>query len=162
MDDGFEDFYRSNVGKVQATLTLCGLSKADAGDVAAEAFIRAWERWDRVKGLERPLAWVVTVAFNMQRRSRKRLRREAVVPTRDLEPIPVTDVLRDLDLVEALGVLTPRQRTAICLRYLLDLPEREVAEALGVKIGTASATLTQARRRLARILAPSIQSQSTR
>lgn len=152
MDDGFEDFYRSNVGRVQATLVLGGLSAADAADVAAEAFLRAWERWDRVANLERPLAWVVTVAFNLQRRRFRRFSREAIVPTGDVATAPAVDVLRDLDLVGALRALAPRQRAAICLRYLYDLSETEVAEALGVKTGTASATLSQARCRLAELL----------
>lgn len=154
MDDDFEDFYRSNVGKVQATLVLCGLSDADAADVSAEAFVRAWERWDRVAAFERPLAWVVTVAFNLHRRKFKRLGRESIMATEDLSTTPTVDVVRDLDLAVALHALAPRQRAAICLRYLYDLSEHEVAEALGVRTGTASATLTQARRRLAAHLRP--------
>ena len=50
--------------------------------------------------------------------------------------------------------LTDRQRTAVALRYVLDLPEADVARIMGIARGTASATLATARRRLAAALAP--------
>ena len=48
-----------------------------------------------------------------------------------------------------MGSLPPRERLAIALRYAAGLTEAEVASAMGVAIGTASSTLTSARRRLA-------------
>ena len=53
---------------------------------------------------------------------------------------------------EVVKSLPRRQREAIALRYLLDLPEVGVAEAMGVAVGTASATLASARARLAVLL----------
>lgn len=47
-----------------------------------------------------------------------------------------------------LGRLTPRQRQAIVLRYHADLSLREVADALGCRVGTVKATLHQALGRL--------------
>jgi DNA-directed RNA polymerase specialized sigma24 family protein len=49
----------------------------------------------------------------------------------------------------AVRALPSRQREAIALRYLLDLSERGVADAMGVAEGTASATLATARAALA-------------
>ena len=48
--------------------------------------------------------------------------------------------------------LPRRQREAIALRYVLDLSELQVAAAMGVAEGTASATLAAARRALAAAL----------
>jgi len=45
-----------------------------------------------------------------------------------------------------------RQRTAIALRYVCDLPQAEIAVVMDVAAGTVSATLTAARRRLAVVL----------
>ena len=53
---------------------------------------------------------------------------------------------------DAVRVLTQRQRTAIALRYVLDLPEAEVAQMMGIARGTASATLATARRHLGHLL----------
>ncbi len=48
--------------------------------------------------------------------------------------------------------LPERQRQAVVLRYLADLDERDIAEAMGVTRGTVSSTLFDARRRLAQLL----------
>jgi RNA polymerase sigma factor (sigma-70 family) len=49
-----------------------------------------------------------------------------------------------IDLREALDRLTGRQRAAVVLRYLADLPIAQIAIALGCAEGTAKATLHQA------------------
>ncbi len=49
--------------------------------------------------------------------------------------------------------LPPRQRTAMVLRYVADLTEPEIAQAMGIRRSTVSATLAAARKRLARDLA---------
>src|ERR687892_2598190 len=53
------------------------------------------------------------------------------------------------DVWDALAALPSRQREAIALRYLLDLTQADVADAMGVAPGTAAATLHAARRNLA-------------
>jgi RNA polymerase sigma-70 factor (ECF subfamily) len=52
--------------------------------------------------------------------------------------------------------LAPRARTAVALRYVADLTEAEVAEAMNVSRGTVATTLSRARRQLARVLEPSL------
>jgi RNA polymerase sigma-70 factor, ECF subfamily len=56
------------------------------------------------------------------------------------------------DVVVALRQLAPRQRTAIVLHYLGDLPLPEVARLMNVSEGTLKAHLAQARRRLRPLL----------
>jgi RNA polymerase sigma-70 factor (ECF subfamily) len=53
---------------------------------------------------------------------------------------------------ELVRALPRRQRTAIVLRYAADLPEADIAIAMGVTRGTVSSTLADARRALARML----------
>ena len=50
--------------------------------------------------------------------------------------------------------LPPRTRTAVALRYVADLTEAQVAEAMNVSRGTVASTLSSARQRLAAVLAP--------
>jgi RNA polymerase sigma factor (sigma-70 family) len=61
-------------------------------------------------------------------------------------------VYRDLDLERAISTLPPRQQLAVQLRYAADLTQAEVATAMGVAPGTASALLSQAREALRQIL----------
>jgi RNA polymerase sigma-70 factor (ECF subfamily) len=50
--------------------------------------------------------------------------------------------------------LAPRARTAIALRYVADLSEQTVADAMNVSRGTVATTLSRARRQLAGLLEP--------
>lgn len=155
MMDDFDDWY----GELRPRLTValaawCG-DTAIAVDATDEAFVRALERWDRVRRLDSPAGWVWRTAANLVRRTMRRqrlearaLRRHAAGRSTSLAG-PVPD---DLDLVAALGHLTDRQRTAIVLHYVADLPHAEVAVMLGVATGTVAATLHQSRVRLAGLL----------
>jgi RNA polymerase sigma-70 factor (ECF subfamily) len=123
----FEPWYRELHPKLVAWLVVAGGDVELARDVAAEAFTRAYSSWARVVALESPDGWVWTVAYNVLRRH---FRRRA---------------LRSLPL---------RQRTAVALRYVVDLPQAQIAAVMGVAPGTVSATLVAARKRLADALAP--------
>jgi RNA polymerase sigma-70 factor (ECF subfamily) len=70
--------------------------------------------------------------------------------------VPADDGLppdRVFELWDAVRALPPRARTAVALRYAGGLSEAEVAVAMHVAVGTASATLSSARRALAITLA---------
>ena len=56
---------------------------------------------------------------------------------------PVAVAVRD-----ALAALTPRQRAAVVLRYYEDLPERDIAAALGCRPGTVKSLLARGLRTL--------------
>jgi RNA polymerase sigma factor (sigma-70 family) len=56
-------------------------------------------------------------------------------------------------VLAAVSQLPPRQRAAIVLTYFADLPEAEVAAALGCKPGTVKSQLSKARATLAGLLA---------
>lgn len=66
------------------------------------------------------------------------------------EPVPPLEV--HPELWAAVADLPDRQREAIALRYVSGLTETEVAATMGVTDGSASATLSKARRRLAEVL----------
>lgn len=58
-------------------------------------------------------------------------------------------------LESALALLTPRQRAAVVLRYYEDLPEGQVAQALGCPVGTARSHASRGVARLREILSDS-------
>jgi RNA polymerase sigma factor (sigma-70 family) len=57
------------------------------------------------------------------------------------------------EVVEAVRLLPERQKAAVLLRYYLDLPESEIADTLGTKVGTVKSQLAKARRNLEKTLA---------
>ena len=108
-------------------------SREDARDIAQEALTRAFVRWNKVEPSAD--AWVARVATNLALdHARYRARRQGR-PVKDGPPVTPADPER-LDLVAALRALPRRQRDVVILRYVADLPEAEVARALGLAPGT--------------------------
>jgi RNA polymerase sigma factor (sigma-70 family) len=105
-------------------------SRPAAEDAAAEALARAFVRWKRIAPYG--AAWVSKVSFRLALNEQARQRRRvpsAAARTHEL------DQLR-LDVVAALRRLSKRQREAVVLRYFLDLPETDVANAMGCSVGS--------------------------
>ncbi len=69
-------------------------------------------------------------------------------PGPSLEPRPPPE-LPDTAVWRAVATLSPRARTAVALRYVADLTEAQVADAMNVTRGTVATTLSRARRELA-------------
>lgn len=152
----FTDLYVDQRRTLTGSLILAGSSPADAADYVAEAFARAWERWDRVGAMDRPDLWVTTVAINVARRSGRRRAMEAVLLRRTVSSELVPDGARVAAVWDAIRRLPPRQRTAVALRYYQGYTERECASAMGIRPGTIAATLSRARAALARSLGDGI------
>jgi RNA polymerase sigma factor (sigma-70 family) len=145
--DAFEDFYRLEHARVLASMTAVAGSLDLARDVTDEAFARAWDRWERVHDMAAAGGWVYRVALNVLRRRMRRAAMEQRLLSRQQPVVEVPPEARELwHLVRG---LPERQRVAIVLRYVADLPEREIAAAMGVARGTVAATLAAARSRLA-------------
>ncbi len=147
-DDAFA-WYRNEHPRLLAAMAIVTRDLHVAEDVTADAFARALAAWNRVSNMESPAGWTYRVALNLARR---RARRAAIEQRllRRLAPeeagIPSE---RATEIWDAVRALPPRARTAIALRYAAELSEAEVATAMNVAVGTASATLSAARRALA-------------
>jgi RNA polymerase sigma-70 factor (ECF subfamily) len=152
--DDFSTWYGLEYARVCATLGLAIGDRGLAEEATAEAFARALATWPRVREKASPTAWVYTVALNEVRSRLRRLRLEHRYNARQrlgYHPPPPDP---DPELWAAVAQLPPRARQAIALRYVADLSEAEVAEAMGISRGTAAATLSKARKRLADLLSP--------
>lgn len=149
MPEEFEPWYRREHDVLVRALWSITGDRDVAVDIAAEAFSRALERWDRVGVMASPGGWTRQVAVNLARRRFRRAALERAVLRRGRPVEVVVDDQRDLDLWWAVAALPPREREAVALRYVAGLKESEVAEAMGISEGAASASLASARRRLA-------------
>lgn len=104
-----------------------------AEEVVQDAFAQVGMRWDR---LDRPGAYLRTVVINgcravLRRRSIEERYRNAMLRPADDE-IPT----QLIELGEALGALTERQRVVIVLRYFADVADEEIATVLGCQPAT--------------------------
>lgn len=120
----------------------------DAWDLTQETFARMGERWGRTR-LDEPAAYARTVMVRLNIDRIRRLRRELplLVGTREAAPVELVGEV-DAWLVEALATLSPRQRTALALRYVEDLDVRGIAERMGCSEGTVKSQLSRGTERL--------------
>jgi len=141
----FDDFYESYFDRVGRALVLAGADRDQARDAAQEAFTRALRRWRKVRDMDRPDGWVYVVAMNLLRDTWRRTARHGERgPAPDDGVDNTSAVATRLSVREAIATLPPRQRQAVVLRYLADLPLADVADAMGCATGTVKATLHQA------------------
>lgn len=118
---------------------------AAAEDLAAEAFVRLFARWPRLRDEPGREGWVVRVTANLAIDATRR--RPHALPVAASAGEEDALVLR-LALAAALRALPSRQRSVIALRYLADLTEEQVAATLGISAG---AVKTHAHRALHRL-----------
>ena len=132
-DDGFEEAFDELYPRAFRLARRMLGEAAAAEDVAAEALARAYARWPKVSALPYRDGWLLRVAANLAI-DRMRHRPAEVV----LQPAAQFEEGVDLRLAlnAALLTLAPRQRQAIALRYLAGLSDREVAEAMGISLGS--------------------------
>ena len=141
VSESFERFFAATKDHVYRSLLVITRDQTLADDGVAEAYARAFERWDDVANHPAPKTWVARAALNYVRSDRRRTRR-IIFGMPDL-PAPERD-LPDPQLVALVLRLPRRQREVIALRILLDLSTERTAELLGIAPGTVGAHLSKA------------------
>ena len=108
-----------------------------AEEIVQQAFVRMYERWDRI---DHPSAYLRTAVVNGARSElRKReVRRRIARRIRPAEAPGERDYLLD-----ALDQLGERRRTALVLRYYADMSEQQIAQAMGVRPGTVKSLVSR-------------------
>jgi RNA polymerase sigma factor (sigma-70 family) len=162
LDTGFVALYDAYRTPVFSTaLRLCG-RWAEAEDLAAEAFLRAYRallgyQQGRIAEL-RPRAWLMTIVLNLWRNSRRGAARKP--PPDPLEHAPDTaDPGEGVEAAAArhetgrelaglLAELPEAQRAAVVLRHVADLPIAEIAAVLKLREGTVKSHISRGLARL--------------
>ena len=144
--DGFEAFYAEAKDRVLRAVVASTGDVHDAEDCTAEAFARAYGRWDEVCTCRSPAAWVVRTAVNLHidryRRHTRTLRLLPALAQDDVAPPDAAPI--DPDLLAALEALPERQRQVVALRVLLGLSGDETAAELGISAGSVGTHLHRA------------------
>jgi RNA polymerase sigma-70 factor (ECF subfamily) len=132
-----------------------------AEDVAQEAFIRAYRQLHTFREGDPFRPWLLRIVQNQalnELRSRRRrdglLGRLGLLTPSTIEP-PHDEVAASDDasaLLSAIAELPSDDRVVLHLRYFLELPEREIAAAIGKPAGTVKSRLHRAGRRLREVI----------
>ena len=132
-------------------------NRADAEEVAQEAFLRAYRSFRALRDPEKFRAWINRMAFrlalNRQRGSRRRLARDTAWHA-TCSP-PTTDGLREAEdslllkeLRQAIDKLPERFRSVIQLCVVDEMDASQVGEVLGLPAGTVRSRLHAAKKLL--------------
>jgi RNA polymerase sigma-70 factor (ECF subfamily) len=122
----------------------------DAEDLVQETFLRAYRSFDRFQPGTSARAWLLTILQRLRTDAfRRRSRRPQTVELSGEGPTipPPQDALADghEDLERALQGLPDTFRTAVVLRDLRDLSYAEIAQVLGVPVGTVMSRIHRGR-----------------
>lgn len=119
-----------------------------ARDLVQDAFVRVAGRWPRTNDPEKFRAYLRKTVANLAKNHFRRRSLERRHLATERPPRPVPDVADRGEIIDALLTLPIRQRTAIVLRYYLDLSERDAADAMGCSVAALKALSARAIRHL--------------
>ena len=142
----FDDLFLDQHDRLYRALYFITGSSADAEELMQDAFLKLWERWDRIHLIDDPVAYLFRVAMNGFRMRARRARVAArrivhLEPTRD----PYDDIeLRD-DVRRMLLGLPARQRAALVLMEIFGYTSEQAASILGVRPTTVRVLASQGR-----------------
>ncbi|MFF7647645.1 SigE family RNA polymerase sigma factor [Streptomyces canus] len=154
----FHAFFERHYAELSRLAHLLTGEPDAADDLAADALLALWHRWDRVRAADHPAAYARGVVANLARtriRSAVRERRRvALFWSQREEKVENPDVAGTVDVQGALRRLPFRKRACVVLRHAFDLSEKETALALGVSVGTVKSQTSKGMAELQRLLGP--------
>jgi RNA polymerase sigma factor (sigma-70 family) len=113
---------------------VSSVGAVEADDCFQETFVAALRAYPRLRADSNLRAWVLTIAHRKALDAHRGRARRAVpveeVAAIDGRAAPAAPV-RDQALWDAVEELPARQRSAVMLRYVADLPHRDIASAIG-------------------------------
>ena len=148
----FLDTYRGEVWR----LICASVPAAEADDCFQETFIAALRAYPRLRRDSDLRAWVLTIAHR-KALDAHRARARRALPVADVsehEPRTATHsnhagaARREEELWSVVGTLPDRQRSAVVLRFLADLPHRDIASAIGCSEEAARRSLHEGLQKL--------------
>ncbi len=149
----FEQLWQTEFGNVVRTAYLLTGDQEEAADLAQEAFVQTYRRWEDVSRMDRQAAWVQRVVRNLAVSWLRRQRVWARLATRlEVAEVTTPEPPPDPELMVALAALTPAQRVVLVLRYYCDQSIEDVADALHKRPGTVRALTSQGLEKMRRIL----------
>jgi RNA polymerase sigma-70 factor (ECF subfamily) len=161
-EDAFAELYRQHIRYVRA-IGRSILRNRDLDDMCQETFLLAFMRLDSFEGNAQFRTWITRIAINrcltMLRKGRQASNGESHLVQMDAETAAdrcaytsrdsqLEGVGARLDLERLLGTLKPLQRQILEMAYVEDMPDLQIAEALGTTVVAVKCALYRVRRLL--------------
>jgi RNA polymerase sigma-70 factor, ECF subfamily len=142
----FDRFFSDEYQRLARALFIVIGDPVEAEDLAQEAMVRVFERWDRVAGFESPTGYLYRTALNLHRsRSRRRALSRKRRQRLEQQPDPI-DAADDRDeLTRLLAALPATQREALALVEWLGMSAEDAARTLGIAPVSVRVRLSRAK-----------------
>ena len=158
--DGFENVALPHLKDLFRTASRLVGSTVEAEDLVQETYLQAWKSFGRFQTGTDCRAWLYRILFNViSHYRRKHYKIKMVQPepefleeTLAYEP-PVPEHIKDEEVLLALEKVPPHYREVVLLADVQDLSYKEVAEILGIAVGTVMSRLSRGRKILREQLA---------
>ena len=144
----FEMLVSEHRGAVERYVRFNILSKADSDDVLQEVWLAAYRQFDRLKNKNSFKAWVIGIARHKVKdyfRNRQN--------TIDIDELPDSELVQSrygfveyLPVHETIDRLSENDKQILTLYYFENMPQNEIADRLGIPLGTVKSRLNTARR----------------
>jgi RNA polymerase sigma-70 factor (ECF subfamily) len=145
-EPSFEVFFEAERTRLLGALIVMTNNRAEAEELLQDAFLKVWERWERVAAMDEPAGFLYRTAMNLYR---KRLRRASVAMRKTAKMLPGQDELAAVETrdeaVRLLERLTPRERAAIVVTAYLGYSSEEAGRLLGIRSNTVRVLTGRAR-----------------
>jgi RNA polymerase sigma-70 factor, ECF subfamily len=151
------ELHQSAVRRFLMRLTSNDDGRAD--DLAQETFWRAYRYIRTYQGRGRFVSWLFGIAYQLFVTDERRHRRMPEVSLQeDLDvPSKVADhVATSMTFDQLMEALRVEERAAVVMHYRYELTHQEIAEALGVPIGTVKSLIRRARMKLQALYSPGL------
>ena len=159
--EAFGELVTKYRAKILAMLYGMVRDENDAWDLAQEGFLQAWRSIHKFEGRSSFYTWLYRLTVNLAIDSLRRKGRRVEVELDDSIPSSLpspranyrrTEIRQHINA--ALTQLTPEHRAVIVLKEIEDLQYHEIAEILGISVGTVMSRLFYGRKKLQSILRP--------
>lgn len=169
-NSAFEQLLLAHQKKVYNLCLRMAANPDDALDLSQEAFIKAWRALGQYQFEASFSTWLFRLTSNVcidflrqkKRRQETSLTENyddsdegAELSLPDCAPLPEQQAITSetkIELARAMGQLAPDHREILQLRVVEDLPYEQIADILGVRVGTVKSRLARARLSLRKIL----------
>jgi RNA polymerase sigma-70 factor (ECF subfamily) len=151
-EDAFSALATSHVDRCYALAYRILRDPDRARDACQQALIGAWRDLPTLREPSRFDAWlhrlVVNACYVESRGARRWGARLRLLTVNNVQPDPASSVADRQALEDAFSQLSPEQRVVVVLHHHLGYPLTEIAETLGIPVGTARSRLHYAVRQL--------------
>ena len=157
----FESEAMQHIDDLYRTATRLTRDATDADDLVQETYMQAWKSFDNYEPGTNCRAWLYKILFNKFDHFRRKKYTQAkyfqeadeLVIANSVQKEAVPEHLTDREVIAALDNLPDHYRSVVLLADVHEFDYKEVAEILGIPIGTVMSRLNRARTQLKKSLA---------